>query len=717
MLDLQKATLYLGTRILGQAPLTPLKLAALPSLIADSHGLYQLAEHLIRSLVDEQVADPALSPLVVQFQEQHPVVRQFYFQCGTIPLVAAALAVPQLPEAAPSFSASAAQGDMPKKKKKKAPAPQLALPAPQAAPAPALPWPEPAPAPAFASYAPSWPAIAPAPAPSPFASNPFASNPGYAAPAPAPAFDWSPPPPSAEEEALRARVRQLEAEVKALEAKLRDREAQILELKTLLSDRDQGLASVRAQMEQRLQAQQREQQQATEHMRAGLEAQLKAHAAEKQRLVEEQLGFSRTLLGGHLLRFDSAQEQGNRGASSDEVLKALAEMEAAYVKLLEGVEQEKDVVLRARLLADGTQRLLDNAKGLVSRLPAEHADLALQLTEGVRALATDAQSLLTHAQQLAPEGAPDEAQRSFLRGEEATMHAHALQVRQALTDSLRKLQAAPQVDLDGLAERELLNAARVIEDAASTLRQAGQQRKVTLGEGELDVEGALMEAALAITTATQLLVTSAAEAQQERVRKGLLSGDKWHRDPMWTEGLISAAKGPPSPSLLTPLNPPSRGRVDASARAGGGQDAEGRAGRCRARGRLACRGGRDGATRHGHARQVRAWLSRAAVARPRRAGRDARHAHAARGVPQPAHAGGAGHVAEERHVCAVGQGRDRPADGDPAPREEPRPRAEEALLHAQGQVRRGARGRRPRLAPQRAARGAPRPRPRALARH
>eukprot|EP01125_Pyxidicula_operculata_P002906 TRINITY_DN1284_c0_g1_i1.p1 TRINITY_DN1284_c0_g1~~TRINITY_DN1284_c0_g1_i1.p1 ORF type:complete len:265 (+),score=99.64 TRINITY_DN1284_c0_g1_i1:527-1321(+) len=77
-----------------------------------------------------------------------------------------------------------------------------------------------------------------------------------------------------------------------------------------------------------------------------------------------------------------------------------------------------------------------------------------------------------------------------------------------------------------------------------------------------------MDAAMAVTNATQQIVNAAALAQQERIKKGVGSkGDRYHSDPMWTEGLISAAKGVAEATrhLVQFSNKAAQGQIDDTA--------------------------------------------------------------------------------------------------------------------------------------------------------
>ena len=104
------------------------------------------------------------------------------------------------------------------------------------------------------------------------------------------------------------------------------------------------------------------------------------------------------------------------------------------------------------------------------------------------------------------------------------------------------------VNIDDAAQRELLAAAAQIEALAAQLREARarRQRDASLAPGEIDVDEAIMEAALAISQATSLLVNAAAAAQKERVEHGRAQASAAHKPYManavWAEGLISAGR-------------------------------------------------------------------------------------------------------------------------------------------------------------------------------
>jgi hypothetical protein len=111
-------------------------------------------------------------------------------------------------------------------------------------------------------------------------------------------------------------------------------------------------------------------------------------------------------------------------------------------------------------------------------------------------------------------------------------------------------------NLESLAEAELRNCAKTIEEATKTLLNAKPKRTKPKQVGVIDEEDiteAILDAARAITTATGHLVEAATAAQHERQKKmmitiqsggsgGGVGGVKYHNDPTWANGLISASK-------------------------------------------------------------------------------------------------------------------------------------------------------------------------------
>jgi len=102
----------------------------------------------------------------------------------------------------------------------------------------------------------------------------------------------------------------------------------------------------------------------------------------------------------------------------------------------------------------------------------------------------------------------------------------------------------PSQDLDAIAEQELLKCAKIIADAAKSLMETRPKKKglANVSVNQEDINEAILDAARMIAEATGNLVQKAAIAQQERRTANRQTGGRYHSDPMWANGLISAAQ-------------------------------------------------------------------------------------------------------------------------------------------------------------------------------
>jgi len=102
-------------------------------------------------------------------------------------------------------------------------------------------------------------------------------------------------------------------------------------------------------------------------------------------------------------------------------------------------------------------------------------------------------------------------------------------------------------NLEEMAEKELLAAASVIENATAVLLDAkrrAQEKRESMGLADAGISEAIIDAARAIAQATSVLVSSATHCQKEIVISGKASKttNMYRRDPTWARGLISAAQ-------------------------------------------------------------------------------------------------------------------------------------------------------------------------------
>ena len=101
-------------------------------------------------------------------------------------------------------------------------------------------------------------------------------------------------------------------------------------------------------------------------------------------------------------------------------------------------------------------------------------------------------------------------------------------------------------DLGDIVDREMLNAAKAIEDATERLTNLMNKKRDSYSTYELKIHDSILEAAIAVTNAIAQLIKAATASQQEIVNQGRGSSMSktqfYKKNNRWTEGLISAAK-------------------------------------------------------------------------------------------------------------------------------------------------------------------------------
>lgn len=137
--------------------------------------------------------------------------------------------------------------------------------------------------------------------------------------------------------------------------------------------------------------------------------------------------------------------------------------------------------------------------------------------EGARNAARMVSKLLADTQALSAKGKPSQAVLDDLRYTQNVFENQLAGVRSAINNQANKNQQETDNHLDDIAERELMNAAKIIEEAAASLKAQAAERKAQMqfNPGDIDVEGAIADSALHITTVIQRLIIAATAAQQE----------------------------------------------------------------------------------------------------------------------------------------------------------------------------------------------------------
>ncbi|EGG14632.1 I/LWEQ domain-containing protein [Cavenderia fasciculata] len=381
---------------------------------------------------------------------------------------------------------------------------------------------------------------------------------------------------TAELNALRARVEELEKLLaeeqdknKALQLRLSEREAMIQEVTVArkrlaeMTDSNNTYTSEVVKQNEQL----REQYMALRDY------------YEKQRLTRLEADFTNVQksLNAYISSLDNPNNLGNPDATHQLVIEDLAHHMSQAQSLLnlcskEGDIPEMDIFGAVNLVSDSLKNLFSDAKG-ASRLILDQG-LQSRFLDAARRIGGLTQNLFESVR-LQGGQCQDEEDRKRMAAGVSSLQKGVGELEN-LARTAENAQAADEkkledqgFDLDDLAERELMAAAKAIEDAANSLL-AAKAKRPPKKEGEMpDVQEAILEAAMAITSATSTLVGAATLAQRERVEKGRAGGPNgplYRRDPTWAEGLISAAKA---------VAATTRALVDTANKAASGQEIPG----------------------------------------------------------------------------------------------------------------------------------------------
>ena len=208
-----------------------------------------------------------------------------------------------------------------------------------------------------------------------------------------------------------------------------------------------------------------------------------------------------------------------------------------------------DVIKGANELAQSLADVLINSKGITRLLSDDASDklVAVAKTAGDVGL-----RVFLNLQSYKLDLLPQTTQRK-----EVAMRNNG-EVRGALTrlsETVDKLApkganaglAKTTGDISDLVEKEMLSAAKAIEQATERLQQliARPRDSGRYSAVDLQVHDAILASALAITNAIGRLIQAATESQQEIVAQGKGSSTAqqfYKKNNRWTEGLVSAAR-------------------------------------------------------------------------------------------------------------------------------------------------------------------------------
>ena len=242
---------------------------------------------------------------------------------------------------------------------------------------------------------------------------------------------------------------------------------------------------------------------------------------------------------------------GNEKADTEDVItsaKAIAESIGNMVAACTGGTNE-ELIAAAKEASTSTRDLMENSKG-ASKQPGAKPDVGAKVHQATKAVAQSAVKFLDASKAQKNQPSPENQRLlSETSGEVVDRINDVVDVAGELPGGAKAQEIfRSSENLEEIAEKELLAAAKVIEDAASFLLSAKKVKKKKEGVGESikeeEITDAILDAARAIATATGVLVRSATNVQKELVAQGKInkSANVYRRDPTWAKGLISAAK-------------------------------------------------------------------------------------------------------------------------------------------------------------------------------
>lgn len=542
-------------KLLGDKELTDCRVSPLVPLVIESYSIYTLTVHILKMLAKSGNNADVFAFLVERFRTQYSGLRKYYFTVSNIRFITSIIAVPVLSPEPPQFTVAqtvTTKEKTPKPPKKEEPEPIIEVEVPDFNPRNAS-----AQGDLLSLFGNTKGTAQPPPqplaaAPSPFFNEWLAAQ--STAPVPQPVPVAAPPPEpqiiirkEVPEDVLR-RLAELEKRVRELEAYNQQLQ---LERNALLNEN--------GALKKRL---------------AEQDAKIAQAEAAKRLLLEEQLALAGKSLKEAFGKFDDANQLGNQGADVSGLLEAVERLKRLFGVLVSSVKDNSSHTPQAgRDVSDATLGVLTDAKGIASLL--EDLGLKGELLASSRN-AADAIAAFLEAVKSVVGSNPNASQLSLINRDDANVRHLIELLESSLNKTLQAQRAAalnqrPGIDLEDVAERELLAAAKMIEDAAAALEAQRAKRQASgVKPGELNVEEAIMAAAMAITAATQGLVKAATDAQHERVIKGKASDPsaaKYHHDPMWVEGLISAARAVAEATrqLVGVANDAFQGRIDDAA--------------------------------------------------------------------------------------------------------------------------------------------------------
>lgn len=225
---------------------------------------------------------------------------------------------------------------------------------------------------------------------------------------------------------------------------------------------------------------------------------------------------------------------------------ASSDLATAFSKLIQGSGEQTDAINAANEFAQEVSQLIHNANG-ITRLA--EADVVDRIVSSAKSAALSSRDFFSKVKSGSLEAVPADRRVDTINGQASgfsgQLAAFTRVVESMVPKEVSKITATSD-DIADAVEREMMAAAKAIEDAANRIASLiAAPVDPRLSATDLQVNSAVLEAAMAITNAAANLIRCATVAQQEIVAHGRGSSTRqafYLKNNRWTEGLISAAK-------------------------------------------------------------------------------------------------------------------------------------------------------------------------------
>jgi len=279
------------------------------------------------------------------------------------------------------------------------------------------------------------------------------------------------------------------------------------------------------------------------------------HILTLQKIMDSILNSCKIRISDGLFEIDSPNHLGNQSATAEYVLSinekvqsSLSEFGQSFIRYLQGGDQTEPINT-SNDYSHSLIELMNNCKGVI-RLAADDTS-SDRILETVRKIGKNSQEFFekiksTTLNQLQPTQKSDLIISSTRQIQDNLAELNQLVEKLVPKDISSITNTNNEEDIGDVVEREMMNAARVIEDAVSRLNELMKKPKEpSLNLAQTQVHDVILESVMAITNAIANLIKCATAAQKEIVAEGrgtTTNSAFYKKNNRWTEGLISAAK-------------------------------------------------------------------------------------------------------------------------------------------------------------------------------